>query len=351
MLENEKIETSASGSVQVLFVDKTTLNIGPNSSLVIDHFVYDAKAGTGQVALSLGKGVLRVVGGFATHTGGATIATPAASIGLRGGIATIEYHPGEGVRAVLGYGHLSMSTLCRGAASCGGNTVDLYRPGYMAQASGPGQSPSQPVRANEQDIDRANGQLTSRFGQHGGSRILPTDHDAENHGIGKGGSQDAASQFSPPAINPAIIQQFQKPEAPPPPVQIVSAPPVVAPPPPPTCDKDGDGDDDCHKHHWRHHWWWWRHEGWRHDREHDRWARDHFDDRRRDRPHEEQRQAWRTFDQSPWKSFDHPWKSLDHPWKNFATWRADRRSLPISDLIPTAHPPIDLKQPVKHTAL
>ena len=68
VLENEKIETSASGNVQVLFVDKTTLNIGPNSSLVIDHFVYDAKAGTGQVALSLGKGVLRVVGGFATHT-------------------------------------------------------------------------------------------------------------------------------------------------------------------------------------------------------------------------------------------------------------------------------------------
>ena len=67
--ENEKIETSASGNVQVLFVDKTTLNIGPNSSLVIDRFVYDPKAGTGQVALSLGKGVLRVVGGFATHTG------------------------------------------------------------------------------------------------------------------------------------------------------------------------------------------------------------------------------------------------------------------------------------------
>ena len=128
-----------------LFVDKTTLNIGPNSSLVIDHFVYDPKAGTGQVALSLGKGVLRVVGGFATHTGGATIATPAASIGLRGGIATIEYHPGEGVRAVLGYGHLSMSTLCRGVANCDARTPSTsIAPDIWRKPRAPASRPRRP---------------------------------------------------------------------------------------------------------------------------------------------------------------------------------------------------------------
>jgi hypothetical protein len=29
VVENEKIQTTATGSVQVLFIDKTTLNVGP----------------------------------------------------------------------------------------------------------------------------------------------------------------------------------------------------------------------------------------------------------------------------------------------------------------------------------
>ncbi len=32
---------SATGSVQLVFIDKTTLNIGPNSTLVIEKFVFD----------------------------------------------------------------------------------------------------------------------------------------------------------------------------------------------------------------------------------------------------------------------------------------------------------------------
>src|ERR1700674_4262822 len=63
VVENEKIQTTASGSVQVLFIDKTTLNVGPNSTLVIDRFVYNPATTNGQLAISLSKGVLRVVGG------------------------------------------------------------------------------------------------------------------------------------------------------------------------------------------------------------------------------------------------------------------------------------------------
>ena len=43
---------------------------------MIDKFVFDPQAARGEMAVSLGKGVLRVVGGQATHTGGATISTP-----------------------------------------------------------------------------------------------------------------------------------------------------------------------------------------------------------------------------------------------------------------------------------
>src|SRR6202453_241552 len=89
VVENEKIQTTASGSVQVLFIDKTTLNVGPNSTLVIDRFVYNPATTKGELALSLGKGVVRVVGGIATHSEGATIRTPAGAIGFCGRIPTL----------------------------------------------------------------------------------------------------------------------------------------------------------------------------------------------------------------------------------------------------------------------
>src|SRR5262249_59651052 len=92
-------QTTSSGSVQVLFADKTTLNVGPNSNLIIDTFVYDPAAGTGEMAVSLTKGALRFVGGQLSHQGAATVNTPTATIGIRGGIATIA-HRQSGPRAL-----------------------------------------------------------------------------------------------------------------------------------------------------------------------------------------------------------------------------------------------------------
>jgi hypothetical protein len=68
-----------------MFLDKTTMTIGPNSDLLIDEFVYDPGAGSGQFAASLTRGALRFVGGQISHTAGATINTPSATIGIRGG--------------------------------------------------------------------------------------------------------------------------------------------------------------------------------------------------------------------------------------------------------------------------
>lgn len=91
VVENEKVETSASGSVQLLFIDKTTLNIGSNSSIVIDKFVFNPATTQGELALNLSKGLFRLVGGQATHSGGANIRTPVAAIGVRGGIVTVSH--------------------------------------------------------------------------------------------------------------------------------------------------------------------------------------------------------------------------------------------------------------------
>jgi len=91
IMSRERIKTTQSGSLQVMFLDKTTLTIGPNSDLLIDEFVYKANTNTGRFTATLTKGALRFVGGQISHNAGATITTPAATIGIRGGAALITH--------------------------------------------------------------------------------------------------------------------------------------------------------------------------------------------------------------------------------------------------------------------
>ena len=53
VIHKERIQTTSGGSVQLIFLDKTTLNVGPNSDLVIDEFIYDPSRGAGQMAVSM----------------------------------------------------------------------------------------------------------------------------------------------------------------------------------------------------------------------------------------------------------------------------------------------------------
>jgi hypothetical protein len=190
VVANEKIQTTATGSVQVLFIDKTTLNVGPNSTLVIDRFVYNPATTKGELALSLGKGVVRVVGGIATHSEGATIRTPVAAIGLRGGIAIISHSGAKGTQAILGFGRMSVTSLC-GGANCQPTTVDVSRPGYGVSVAGLNSPPSSPGRASSQELAQANGQLTSHGGQTGGASQQPTDSQAQSYNVGTPNSPGA----------------------------------------------------------------------------------------------------------------------------------------------------------------
>ena len=191
VVENEKIQTTATGSVQVLFIDKTTLNVGPNSTLSIDRFVFNPATTKGALAISLSKGVLRVVGGVATHSEGATIRTPTAAIGLRGGIAIISYNAAKGTQAILGFGHMSVTTLCGGATGCSPTTVDVSRPGYSVTVAGFNKPPSSPGRVSSQELALSNGQLTSRSGQSGGASQQPTDNLAQSYNVGTPNSPGA----------------------------------------------------------------------------------------------------------------------------------------------------------------
>ncbi|MBY0613507.1 MAG: FecR domain-containing protein [Beijerinckiaceae bacterium] len=190
VVRREKIDTSASGTVQLLFVDKTTFNIGPNSSIIIDDFVFNPDTDTGKMAATLTKGVLRVVGGQASHTGGTTIRTPSATIGIRGGVATISHCAGaacatQGTRVINHFGTLTV------ASQAGVETI--RRPGFaVTVASAPGAGgqasasagPTAPVRVQQSEVDNSNVALTSKPGQVGGATAIPTDQVAVNAGVG-----------------------------------------------------------------------------------------------------------------------------------------------------------------------
>jgi len=195
VVSNEKIETSPTGSVQLLFIDKTTLSIGPSSSVVIDRFVFNPATAQGELSVTLGKGALRLVGGGATHTGGATITTPVAILGLRGGIVSVKHSRADGTEAILGFGSLSMTS--------GGVTQTLTRPGFLVQSLSAASPPSTPVKASPAQIEEANAAVTSKGGQHGGSTKQPTDQQAAANNIGTANSAAAPLLIASQAQNAA----------------------------------------------------------------------------------------------------------------------------------------------------
>jgi hypothetical protein len=89
IVHKERIHTTPAGTAQLLFTDKSSMSIAPNTDLVIDEYVYDPNANKGHMLATLTKGALRFVGGQLSHQGEATITTSAATIGIRGGTATI----------------------------------------------------------------------------------------------------------------------------------------------------------------------------------------------------------------------------------------------------------------------
>lgn len=89
LVENEHIQTSAQGSGQFMFLDQTTMTVAPLSDFVIDKYVYDPSRQTGTIAVSMAKGSLRFIGGRVTKSETATLRTPTATIGIRGGMALV----------------------------------------------------------------------------------------------------------------------------------------------------------------------------------------------------------------------------------------------------------------------
>lgn len=219
IVHKERIHTTTSGSVQLLFLDKSTLSIGPNSSLLIDEFVYDPNSHKGHMLASLTKGALRYVGGELSHQGEATITTSNASIGIRGGTVTVVQGP-NGTEVINHFGTVTISN--------NGGTITLTRPDFEVTITGWNVPPGQPVQVTAAEIDHYIRYLSSKFGQNGGVRGL------KNIQYAACGTANTQPCPTPPWLSTntgendgfqIIIQSTQRASS--------QTPPMPPPPPPP----------------------------------------------------------------------------------------------------------------------
>ena len=118
---NELVTTAARDRAHLVFLDGSSLTVGPNARVVIDRFVFDPASNSGDLAINASRGVLRLVGGRISKQKPIVITTPASTIGVRGGITIVTVTPTETVANFV-YGN-SMTV------TAGGQTQTATRAG------------------------------------------------------------------------------------------------------------------------------------------------------------------------------------------------------------------------------
>ena len=151
---NEQIETGATGQTHLLFVDGSTISIGPNASLRLDKFVYDSEAKEGELVVNVSKGLFRFVGGRISKKNAVLFKAPTAVIGIRGGVAIVQVNTPQQIAAAQNNGQTlppAAATMLYGdrvTMQVGNQTQSITRPGFMiSQNSGGVSSPQKATQA------------------------------------------------------------------------------------------------------------------------------------------------------------------------------------------------------------
>lgn len=184
---NEVVTTGANDRAHLVFLDGTSLTVGPNAELKIDKFVYDPATKTGDLAVTAGKGVFRLVGGKISKTNPITVTTPSSTIGIRGGIVILDVQTTRTVSTfvfgnnmtVHGHGHRQGQNVTRQGSQVTTNA---------------GAAPGAPQLVGAGGLSNAMGQLEGRGGGGGGGGAGGAGG-AGGGGAGGGGAEGGAQGF------------------------------------------------------------------------------------------------------------------------------------------------------------
>ena len=124
VFENERIRTGADSVAQLLFLDQTTLSVGPRSDVTLDRYVYDPNRSASDVAVSLTSGAMRFISG-AQDPRSYQVRTPVATIGVRGTIVDLLFINGR-MFGILGEGACSFTL-------ASGQVVELNEAGWAVE--------------------------------------------------------------------------------------------------------------------------------------------------------------------------------------------------------------------------
>jgi hypothetical protein len=116
---NEVVHTGPHSSTGLLFLDKTRLQVGASSDVVLDRYVYDPGSNIGTVAVNFSSGIFRFVTGKMKNKDGYDLRTPSGVMAIRG-TKLIIYVDEKG--NTITYVEVGEGT----AKSCGGKQADVH---------------------------------------------------------------------------------------------------------------------------------------------------------------------------------------------------------------------------------
>jgi hypothetical protein len=120
----EVVRTGDESTAQLLFLDETSLSIGPQSEVTLDRFVFNPNKGAGNVVINATRGAFRFISG-SQQSSSYQIKTPVATIGVRGTIFDLYLAKNSQGQWVV------ILILVEGATTTtiGGKVYNLIRPG------------------------------------------------------------------------------------------------------------------------------------------------------------------------------------------------------------------------------
>lgn len=234
---NELVTTRANDRAHLVFLDGTSLTVGPNAQLTIDKFVYDPASSTGELAINATRGVFRLVGGKISKSQPITVTTPSSTIGIRGGIMFGDVQQAS-TKATFAFGS-KMTVMANGVVQTvlrpgfevitflggtPGQPTKANTAGYAAQLTqlegsvgsggpgggGPGSGPPPYGGVNPDQIAQTSGFANQNSGKPGGTYAQPTGN-RNNFGTGPGPNNRNPNNTASNALsNSNTDQQFNQ---------------------------------------------------------------------------------------------------------------------------------------------
>jgi hypothetical protein len=94
IFKNDLLQTSPNSTLGVTFNDETTFNLTANSRIAVDNYVYEEGGAKNAALFNVARGTVAFVASQVAKTGDMKIATPTATLGIRGTTGLVEVPEG-----------------------------------------------------------------------------------------------------------------------------------------------------------------------------------------------------------------------------------------------------------------